>query len=141
MAAKNVAAHRAAHGSWERRDFDAAVSRMVKNFTYEDYPRGRSLKSREEFKDYIAAWAQAFPDGKITKARYHDAGDTSVAQFRLRGTNGGPFGPFPATGRPVSQPVCEIIHFEPEGRMVSGEVYYDQMSLLVQLGHAEPPGE
>ncbi len=142
MAVKNVEAHRTAHESWERRDFGAAVSGMVEDFTYKDHPRGLSIKSREEFKDYIAAWAQAFPDGKITEVeRDHDAGDTSVAQFTLRATNDGPFGPFPATGRSVSVPLCEILHFDSEGRIVSEEIYYDQMSLLVQLGHAEPPAE
>ncbi len=140
MAAKNVEAHRTAHTAWERRDFGDAVSGMVQSFTYEDHAGGRSLGSRQEFKEYIAAWAQAFSDGKIGEgARYHDAGDTSVAQFTLRGTNDGPFGAFPATGRTVSLPVCEVTHFDSAGRMVSGEVYYDQMSLLIQLGHAQPP--
>ncbi len=142
MAAENVDAHRNAHAGWEQRDFDAAVSEMVGSFTYEDHATGRSLGSREEFKEYIAGWAQAFSDGKISEgARYHDAGDTSVAQCTLQGTNDGPFGSFPATGRSVYLPLCEIIHFDSAGRMVSGELYYDQMLLLVQLGHAEPPQE
>ena len=140
MAAKNVEAHRAAHANWERRDFSAAVSGMVETFTYKDNAGGRSFESREEFKEYITEWAQAFPDGKISEEpRYHDAGDTSVAQFILRGTNNGAFGPFPATGRRVSLPLCEIMHFDSAGRIVSGEMYYDQMTLLVQLGHAQPP--
>ncbi len=142
MAAKNVEAHRSAHSAWERRDFDGAVSGMVQSFTYEDHAGGHSLGSREEFKEYIAAWAQAFSDGKIGEAaRYHDAGDTSVAQFTLRATNDGPFGAFAATEKRVSLPLCELLHFDSEGRMVSGELYYDQMSLLIQLGHAQPPAE
>ena len=142
MAAKNVEAHRSAHSAWSRRDFDGAVSGMVQSFTYEDHAGGRSLGSRQEFKEYIAAWAQAFSDGKIGEAtRYHDAGDTSVAQFTLRATNDGPFGAFPATGRRMSLPLCELMHFDSAGRMVSGDIYYDQMSLLIQLGHAQPPAE
>lgn len=140
MAAKNVEAHRAAHAAWERRDFDAAVAAMVDTFTYEDHAGGQSFASREEFKEYIAQWAQAFSDGKISEgARYHDAGDVSVAQLTLRGTNDGAFGPFPATGRQVTLAFCEIIRFDSAGRMISAESYYDQLSLLVQLGHAQPP--
>ena len=142
MAAKNVETHRAAHANWEQRDFDAAVSEMTETMTSEDHATASRLTSREGFKEYIAGWAQAFSDGKISDgARYYDAGDTSVAQMTLRATNDGPFGPFPATGRSVSHPFCEIMHFNSEGRIVSQEIYYDQMSLLVQLGHAEPPAE
>ena len=142
MAAKNVEAHRSAHSAWERRDFDGAVSGTEQSFTYEDHASGRSLGSRQEFKEYIVAWAQGFSDGKIGEAaRYYDAGDTSVALCTLRGTNDGPFGAFPATGRTVSLPFCEVMHFDSAGRMVSGEIYYDQMSMLIQLGHAQPPTE
>ncbi len=139
MASKQVEAHRAAHENWERREFDALVADMVEDFTYEDHSRGLSMGSRDEFVDYVTAWAESFPDGTITEgAAYHDAGDTSVAEFILEGTNDGPFGPFPATGRHVSVPLCEIMNFDSEGQMVSGGIYYDQMSMLVQLGHAEP---
>ncbi len=143
MAAKNVEAQRSAHSAWERRDFDGAVSAMVESFAYQDHAGGgEGIGSRDEFKEYIAAWAQAFSDGKITEAaRYHDAGDTSVAQLTLQATNDGPFGAFAATGKRVSLPLCELLHFDSEGRMVSGELYYDQMSLLIQLGHAQPPAE
>ena len=139
MASKNVEAFRAAHENWRRRDFDAAVSEMVENFTYQDHARGLTVETREEFKDWIAARAEAFSDGDITEARYHDAGDTVVAQYIVRGTNDGPLGSLPATGRSWSQPFCEIMNFDSEGQMVSGGVYYDQLSMLVQLGHAEPP--
>lgn len=139
MASKNVETHRAAHEAWNRRDFDGAVSAMVENMTYTDHPRGLTLKSRQEFREWIAEWAQAFSDGKIIDARYADAGDTVVAQFLAQGTNDGSFGPFPATGREVTFPLCEVLYFDEEGRVVRGEAYYDQLSLLVQLGHVEAP--
>ena len=141
MAEKNVEAHRAAHENWARRDFESAVSGMVEDFTFEDYPNGTTLMSRDQFKNAISGWAQAFSDAKLVNAAYHDAGDTSVAQFVMEGTNDGPFGNRPATGRRVSLPACEIIHFDAEGRMRSGESYFDLMSMLVQLGHMEPPQE
>lgn len=140
MAAQNVDAHRGAHAAWERRDFDAAVSRAVDAFAHTDHASGQTLSSREAFRNYIAGWAGAFSDGRISEgASYHDGGDTSVAQLTFRGTNDGAFGPFPPTGRTVSLPACEIIRFDAEGRMISADLYYDQLSMLVQLGHAQPP--
>jgi len=30
-------------------------------------------------------------------------------------------------------PICEMWHFDADGRVVGGEIYYDQVSLLTQL--------
>jgi hypothetical protein len=51
----------------------------------------------------------------------------------------GPLGPFPATGRPCSLALCELWHFGPDGRVVGGDLYYDQVSLLMQLGLLAQP--
>jgi hypothetical protein len=42
------------------------------------------------------------------------------------------------TGRRMSLPFCEICHFDEQGREVSGGCYYDQYTLLTQLGHVTP---
>jgi steroid delta-isomerase-like uncharacterized protein len=137
MASKNVETMRAAHESWNRRDFDATVSAMAANISYTDHARGLTLRTRDEFKNFVMGWAQAFPDAKITQASYLDAGDTVIAQFTAAGTNSGPFGSFPPTGRPMSLPFCEICRFDASGRVISGGIYYDQFTLLTQLGHAK----
>jgi hypothetical protein len=41
------------------------------------------------------------------------------------------------TGRKMSLPFCEICHFGKQGRIVSGGCYYDQYTLLTQLGHIQ----
>jgi hypothetical protein len=45
----------------------------------------------------------------------------------------------PATGRRMDLPFCEVARYDAEGRIVQGEVYYDLMSMMVQLGHVQPP--
>jgi len=37
----------------------------------------------------------------------------------------------------MSLAFCEV-HFDKQGRIVSGGCYYDQYTLLTQLGHIEP---
>ena len=32
-----------------------------------------------------------------------------------------------------------MLHYASDGRVLSGEVYYDQLSMLAQLGHVAPP--
>ena len=57
-----------------------------------------------------------------------------MARFIARGTNDGPVGPFSASGKKWTLPMCEMWHFDTAGRVVGGEIYYDQASLLTQLG-------
>ena len=58
--------------------------------------------------------------------------------FTVLGTNDGPLGSLKPTGRKMSLPFCEICHFDKEGHVVSGSCYYDQYTLLTQLGHIPP---
>jgi hypothetical protein len=59
--------------------------------------------------------------------------------FTVTGTHDGPFGPLPATGKEFTLPLCEMWHFDRDGRVVGGDLYYDQVSLLTQLGLMPQP--
>jgi hypothetical protein len=84
----------------------------------------------------MTAWATAFSNAQVTNPSYLDAGDTVVALFTGRGTNDGPLGPMPATGKQLDLQFCELMRFNDSGQIVGGAVYYDQLTLLSQLGHA-----
>ena len=68
---------------------------------------------------------------------YIDAGDIVIARFTAEGTNDGPLGSLKPTGRRMTLPFCEICHFDQQGQIVSGSCYYDQYTLLTQLGHIQ----
>ncbi len=138
MSAKNVKTLRAAHESWNKRDFGAVIGNVVEGLAYTDHGRNITLNSREKFREWTEGWAKAFSDGRITSPKYIDAGDIVVAEFIAEGTNDGPLGSMKATGRKMSLPFCEICHFDKQGRIVSGGCYYDQYTLWTQLGHIQP---
>jgi len=138
MSAKNLKTLRAAHESWNKRDFAGVVDNAAENLTYTDHGRTITLNTRDKFREWTEGWAKAFSDGRITNPQYIDAGNIVVAQFTVAGTNDGPFGSMKPTGRKMSLPFCEICHFDKQGRMVSGGCYYDQYTLLTQLGHIQP---
>ena len=138
MASKNVETLRAAHKGWNKRDFAGVVSNAVKGLAYTDHGRNITLNTRDKFREWTEGWAKAFSDGRITNPQYIDAGDIVVAQFTVEGTNDGPLGSMKPTGRKMSLPFCEICHFDKQGRVVSGGCYYDQYTLLTQLGHIQP---
>jgi len=120
------------------RDFDAMDACVAEDCVWTDQARGMTFKGRAQVRsEYAEAWANAFSDGRITDVRICDGDNTVVAQFVGRGTHDGQLGPLPATGKAVTMPFCEIYHFDASGKVIAGESYYDQLSMLQQLGVAE----
>lgn len=138
MSAKNVETIRSAHESWNRRDYAGVVRNMAESFAYTDHARNLTLNNREKFRAWTEDWAKAFSNGRITNAHYIDAGDIVIAQFTAEGTNDGPFDSLQPTGQRMSLHFCEIAHFDKQGRVMLGGCYYDQYTLLTQLGHVKP---
>ena len=136
---KNVETFMAAHKAFNRRDLDAAVKHFAADVVYHDSPRGLTFKGPKAFKEFMQGWVTALSNCEVFEPKYHDAGDTVIAEFIGRGTNDGPLGPFPKTGKPLKLQICEVMHFNKKGEIIGGTNYYDQMSMLVQLGHAQAP--
>jgi predicted ester cyclase len=135
MSAQNVDTYRAGHEAFNRRDFAAMTSRYADSIVWSDRARGLTFRTRREFEaDFLAGWVAASSDIRITGPRYLDAGPTGVCTFNVVGTHDGPLGPFPATGRRFELALCEMWHFDQSGQVVGGDLYYDQVSLLGQLG-------
>src|SRR6202165_6118219 len=99
MASKNVETLRAAHESWNKRDFPGVVKNAAEKLTYTDNARAVTLNSRDKFREWTEGWAKAFSDGRITNPKYIDAGNIVITQFTVEGTNDGPLGSLPPSGR------------------------------------------
>ncbi len=141
MASQNVETFRAAQRAFNGRDFDGAVSKMAEGFTYRDRARNVTFTGRNGFKEFLQGWADAFSNATVTDPTYLDAGDTVIAQFQGRGVNDGALGPLPETGREIDVSFCEFMRFDDNGQIVSGGIYYDQLTMMTQLGHIEPSAE
>jgi hypothetical protein len=59
----------------------------------------------------------------------------AVIEGTYAGTNTGPLGPMPASGNKVSMPFAVVFGFDAAGMVTTYDVYYDQYTLLAQLGH------
>jgi steroid delta-isomerase-like uncharacterized protein len=140
MASRNVETYRAGHEAFNQRDFEAMTKHYADRITWTDRARSLTFRTPQEFRDeFLPGWVEAAPDIPITDPRYLDAGQTVVCTFTVIGTHDGPLGPFPASGRAFSLPLCEMWHFDASGRVVGGDLYYDQVSLLMQLGPMPQP--
>ena len=140
MESSNVETHRAGHEAFNRRDFVAMTSHYADSIAWTDHAQGRTFSTPQEFRaDFLPGWVATSADIKVTDARYIDAGQTVLSTFTVVGTHDGPLGPFPATGKEFRLPLCEMWHFDSTGRVVGGDLYYDQVSLLIELGLMPQP--
>lgn len=87
----------------------------------------------------MGEWLAASSDGKVEVVEVIDAGDVVVNVLEMEGTNDGPMGSMPASGRRFSTRGVQVLHVDEEGRIVFYDNFVDQLSILVQLGFAEPP--
>jgi len=140
MESPNVATHRAGHEAFNRRDFVAMTRQYADGISWTDHSQGRTFSTPRGFRDeFLPGWVAAASDIRITASRYFDAGQTVASTFTVTGVHDGPLGPLPATGKEFTLPLCEMWHFDRDGRVVGGDLYYDQVSLLTQLGLMPQP--
>lgn len=140
MESRNVEIYRAGHAAFNQRDFPAMTEHYADSIAWTDRAQGRTFTTPREFTtDFLPEWVEAASDIRITQPRYFDAGDTVACTFTAVGTHDGPLGPFPATGKKFALQLCEMWHFNAEARVVGGDLFYDQVSLLTQLGLMPQP--
>lgn len=132
--------HRSLHRLFNERNFDGMTAHMRQDLVYDDIPRGLTMKSFDDFTGWLGGWTSAFSDARVESATYLEGANFSLARFRGRGHNDGPMGPLPATERDMDTSFWELFEYDDDGMAVSGGLQYDQVTLLSQLGHIQPPG-
>jgi len=111
---------------------------FAEDVVYVDAARGLTLKGKGETTGWLTEWKTAFSDARVVDASYIDAGDWTIARFQGQGVNDGPLGELPAAGKQLDTPSCELLRWS-DGKVQEGAIYYDTTTMMVQLGHMEPP--
>jgi len=119
---------------WRRLD-DLLAPDFVRHSTTFGQPQ---IRSREQLRDFLAGEAGTFPDAHETIHFLVAEGDLVAVHSAFRGTQRGPIGPFPATGRSLSAEFMSIYRVT-EGRIAEAWVEWDCLGGLIQLGHFAPP--
>lgn len=90
----------------------------------------------------FSAFWDAFPDLKLTITRLVEDDSIAITEARAQGSHQGtlhtPDGDIPATGKRVSLPFLERYEVE-RGLIVSGNLIFDRVELLEQLGAMPAP--
>jgi steroid delta-isomerase-like uncharacterized protein len=105
---------------------------------YELVPNGEVYDGPEEVMAYFDQTRRAFPDQRNELVALHHADDAVLVEALIRGTHSGPYGSVPPTGRSFELPILSIFVFDDE-RLLCERVYFDQNTVLRQLGLARDP--
>lgn len=80
----------------------------------------------------LALLWRAFPDGRFDLEELVAAGDRVAARSRLRGTQTGPFGSLPASGRSIDVAFFDLYRVA-DGRIVEHWHVFDEAGMMRSL--------
>jgi steroid delta-isomerase-like uncharacterized protein len=118
-------------------EFDATIATFA-HPRYEIIPTGDVFYGEQEVRRYYAETRAAFPDQRNELIALHHTDDGVVVEFDLLGTHLGRLGSLPPTGRAFRCRMTAIFIFNGE-RIACERVYFDQATILRQLGLAHDP--
>ena len=115
-------------------DFDTTIG-TFEHPRYELVPTGDVYDGEEEVRAYFAESRTAFPDQRNELIALHHADDAVIVEFDLLGTHLGRLRALPPTGRAFRARMTAFFLFEGD-RLVCERVYFDQLTIMRQLGLA-----
>jgi steroid delta-isomerase-like uncharacterized protein len=96
------------------------------------------VRSSQDFKQFDRTSRESFPDQRIVIDRLIAEGDFVACWCRYLGTQRGPMGPLPASGKQVDVDFGGCFRVA-NGRLAEAWVTWDNVTLLKQLGHLPAP--
>jgi steroid delta-isomerase-like uncharacterized protein len=96
------------------------------------------VRSRDEFLDLLRFWETATPDMRVTINQMLAEDDRVAVHATLVGTQSGPIGDIPATGRPIRSDYLAILRIA-DNQIAEIWVEWDNVTILTQLGMFPPP--
>jgi steroid delta-isomerase-like uncharacterized protein len=118
-------------------DFDTTIGTFG-HPRYELIATGEVYDGETAVRGYYAESRTAFPDQRNEVLELHHADDTVIVEFMLLGTHLGPLRALPPTGRSFTCRMTALFVFDGD-RLVNERVYFDQSTILRQLGLAHDP--
>jgi steroid delta-isomerase-like uncharacterized protein len=118
-------------------DFDTTIGTFA-HPRYELIATGEVYDGEQEVRGYYAESRTAFPDQRNEVLALHHTEEGVIVEFDLLGTHLGPLRGLPPTGRTFRCRMCALFVFD-EDQIINERVYFDQLTIMRQLGVAHDP--
>lgn len=92
-----------------------------------------------ELEANMRIYFNGFPDLSIMVEEIFESEDHICLNWTINGTNTGEFGELKATGKKIEIHGMSRLSFNEQGKIVYEDVYYNELSLMQQLGHTLNP--
>jgi steroid delta-isomerase-like uncharacterized protein len=120
-------------------DWDELAEIVADDFTrHSAATAGPPVTSRDDFIELQKDFLSSIPDQHVRLEKLVAEGNFVAALATYSGTQTGPMGEFPATGKTVQAPVLLMFRIE-FGRIAELWVEWDNIAMLSQLGLFPPP--
>ncbi len=120
-------------------DFDALDELVTEDFRRHSQATGDvQVNSREEFKELQRSFLTSMPDQRVTIQMLIAEGDKVAGLATYAGTQTGPMGEFPITGKAAVSTFLSVFRLE-DGKIAELWVEWDNLAMLGQLGLFPPP--
>jgi len=118
---------------------------MVDSFCTADFvdhnpDMGHSGKGTDDLKASFKEFFAAYPDVHMTTNFMVAEGDKVVSHITITGTNSGPMGNMPATGKSMNVDGIDIVGGIKDGKASERWGLFDAMKMMTQMGMMPPPG-
>jgi steroid delta-isomerase-like uncharacterized protein len=123
------------------RDFAALDSLLTDDFTrHSQATPDVVVQDRDQFRTFLRQDSATFPDSRVTMQQLVAEDDLVAFHANYVGTQEGPMGPFPASGRQMDIEFFGVFRIE-DDRIAELWLTWDNLSALAQLGHWPPAAE
>ncbi|MGH3664177.1 MAG: ester cyclase [Micromonosporaceae bacterium] len=123
--------------AWNRHDVDTILGQLADDFVWRDTSLPGPLNRKEEVRDDVSSWFNAFPDMEVTVTDRVIGEDKVAGEVEFTGTNTGPLKvgetEIPATGKRVTGKGAYLSHVE-NGKITEFSMHPDVAGLMMQMG-------
>jgi len=123
---------------WNEKDL-ASINNYFSNAFIRNVNNVKVASDREELAAHMQVYFTGFPDLTIEMDNIVSEGNQIYLSWTLNGTNTGQFGDLSATGKRIKISGMSLIDFNEEGKIIQDKVFYNELSLLQQMGHTLNP--
>jgi steroid delta-isomerase-like uncharacterized protein len=120
--------------AWNSYDGAAVAAFMAEDVTYEDLSSGDVYEGRAAVQGYVEATHGFSSDYRFVVVSAQADGERYAIEWEMLGSNTGPSGGFPATGKPYRIRGASIGQLDAGGKIVRNRDYWNLAAYLVEIG-------